>query len=90
MVPAMFLLQTQIALAFPKHIAGRILTTYNLMIFMGAFAVQWGFGLITDLFQSFGYDSAQALTGAMGCLVTLQFLSLFWFLTRKPHGSVST
>ena len=90
MVPAMFLLQTQIALAFPKHIAGRILTTYNLMVFVGAFAVQWGFGLITDLFQKFGYDTAQSLTGAMGCLVILQFLSMFWFLARRPHGSVST
>lgn len=90
MVPAMFLLQTQIALAFPKHIAGRILTTYNLMIFMGSFAVQWGFGLLIDLFQSLGFGLAQALTGAMGCLVTLQFLSLFWFLTRNPHGPIRT
>jgi hypothetical protein len=90
MVPAMFLLQTQMALAFPKHIAGRILTTYNLMVFVGSFAVQWGFGLLTDLFQSFGYDSSQALTGAMGILVILQFASLFWFLARKPDGSVRT
>ncbi len=90
MVPAMFLLQTQMALAFPKHIAGRILTTYNLMVFVGSFAVQWGFGLLTDLFQGFGYDSSQALTGAMGILVILQFASLFWFLARKPDGSVRT
>ena len=90
MVPAMFLLQTQMALAFPKHIAGRILTTYNLMVFVGSFAVQWGFGLLTDLFQGFGYDSSQALTGAMGTLVILQFASLFWFLARKPDGSVRT
>lgn len=90
MVPAMFLLQTQIALAFPKHIAGRILTTYNLMIFVGSFAVQWGFGLLTDLFARFGYGPSQALTGAMGCLVILQFLSLFWFLARKPDGSIRT
>jgi predicted MFS family arabinose efflux permease len=90
MVPAMFLLQTQMALAFPKHIAGRILTTYNLMVFVGSFAVQWGFGLLTDLFQDFGYDSSQALTGAMGILVILQFASLFWFLARKPDGSVRT
>ncbi|MDN3986019.1 MFS transporter [Zwartia vadi] len=90
MVPAMFLLQTQIALAFPKHIAGRILTTYNLMVFVGSFAVQWGFGLLTDMFIAFGYASAQALTGAMGCLVILQFLSLFWFLARKPDGSIRT
>jgi predicted MFS family arabinose efflux permease len=88
MVPAMFLLQTQIALAFPKHIAGRILTTYNLMVFVGSFAVQWGFGLLTDLFEDFGYDSPQALTGAMGILVILQFASLFWFLARKPDGSI--
>jgi hypothetical protein len=78
------------ALAFPKHIAGRILTTYNLMVFVGSFAVQWGFGLLTDLFQGFGYDSSQALTGAMGILVILQFASLFWFLARKPDGSVRT
>jgi predicted MFS family arabinose efflux permease len=90
MVPAMFLLQTQMALAFPKHIAGRILTTYNLMVFVGSFAVQWGFGLLTDLFQGFGYDSSQALTGAMGILVILQFVSLFWFLARKPNGSIRT
>jgi hypothetical protein len=90
MVPAMFLLQTQIALAFPKHIAGRILTTYNLMIFVGSFAVQWGFGLLTGLFERFGYASSQALTGAMGILVILQFASLFWFLARKADGSVRT
>jgi predicted MFS family arabinose efflux permease len=90
MVPAMFLLQTQIALAFPKHIAGRILTTYNLMVFVGSFAVQWGFGLLTDLFEGFGYAPSQALTGAMGILVILQFASLFWFLARKPDGSIRT
>lgn len=90
MVPAMFLLQTQIALAFPKHIAGRILTTYNLMVFVGSFAVQWGFGLLTDLFQGFGYAPSQALTGAMGILVILQFASLFWFLARKPDGPIRT
>ncbi len=90
MVPAMFLLQTQIALAFPKHIAGRILTTYNLMIFVGSFAVQWGFGLLTDLFEGFGYAPSQALTGALSILVIFQFASLFWFLARKPDGSIRT
>ena len=90
MVPAMFLLQTQIALAFPKHISGRILTTYNLMVFVGAFAVQWGFGLVTDLFVAFGFGKAQALTGAMSCLVVLQCLSVLWFLARKPDGSIRT
>lgn len=90
MVPAMFLLQTQIALAFPKHIAGRILTTYNLMIFVGSFAVQWGFGLLTDLFEGFGYAPSQALTGALSILVVFQFASLFWFLARKPDGSIRT
>lgn len=90
MIPAMFLLQTQIALAFPKHIAGRILTTYNLMIFVGSFAVQWGFGLLIDLFKNVGYDSSQATTGAMACLVGLQFFSLIWFVARKPDGSIRT
>ncbi len=89
-VPAMFLLQTQTALEFPSKVAGRVLTTLNLMIFAGTFIVQWGLGLITDLFVARGYDRTQALTHALLCLAALQWCSLLWFWIKTPHGSNRT
>ena len=89
-VPAMFLLQTQTALEFPSQVAGRVLTTLNLMIFAGTFIVQWGLGLITDLFVAQGYDRTQALTHALFCLAALQWCSLLWFWIKTSYGSNRT
>ena len=83
-IPAMFLLQTQAALAFPGHVAGRVLTTSNLMIFVGTFAVQWAIGLAVDTFNKFGMTDTAALRSAFSCLVVLQLLSLVWFVMRAP------
>jgi hypothetical protein len=89
-VPAMFLLQTQTALEFPSEVAGRVLTTLNLMIFAGTFIVQWGLGVITDLFVSGGFDRTQALTYALLVLAATQWSSLLWFWMKTPHGSIRT
>ena len=89
-VPAMFLLQTQTALEFPSQVAGRVLTTLNLMIFAGTFVVQWGLGVLTDLFVTSGFDRTQALTYALGVLAAMQWCSLFWFWMKTPHGSIRT
>jgi MFS family permease len=35
------LAQPAVGMAFPSHMAGRALTAYNLVIFMGVFTVQW-------------------------------------------------
>jgi MFS family permease len=83
-IPVMFLLQTQAALAFPSHVAGRVLTTSNLMIFVGTFAVQWAIGLAVDTFNKLGMTDTDALRSAFSCLVALQLLSLFWFVMRAP------
>jgi len=87
-IPAMFLLQTQAALAFPGHVAGRILTTSNLMIFVGTFAVQWAIGLAVDTFNKLGMTDTAALRSAFSCLVALQLLSLLWFVLRDPARAV--
>ncbi len=83
-IPAMFLLQTQAALAFPGHVAGRVLTTSNLMIFVGTFAVQWAIGVAVDTFNQFGMSDTAALRSAFVCLVVLQLLSLLWFVMGEP------
>jgi len=84
-IPAVILIQTQTALLFPKAIAGRVLTTFNLVMFSGAFAVQWGVGLLADLFAWFGNDAQQALWLSFVVLLVLQVASLWWFMSRdKP------
>lgn len=87
-VPAVILMQTQTALAFPRHMAGRVLTTFNLVMFGGAFSIQWGIGLLADLFSAMQYSPRASLTMAFACLVVLQLCSLAWFLMRRD--SVST
>lgn len=89
-IPAMFLLQTQAALEFPSAVAGRVLTTYNLLVFAGTFIVQWGFGALIDLFQHLNNSPSQSLTYSMACLVTLQVLGLVWFFIKKADGSIRT
>ena len=87
-VPAVILMQTQTALAFPRHMAGRVLTTFNLVMFGGAFGIQWGIGLLADLFRAWQYSPATSLTLAFGCLVILQLCSLAWFLMRRSAVAI--
>lgn len=89
-IPAVILIQTQTALMFPKAIAGRVLTTFNLVMFTGAFAVQWGVGLLADLFGWMGSDSSQALWLSFAVLLVFQVVSLWWFLSRDKPLSVDT
>ena len=87
-IPAMILIQTQTALMFPKAIAGRVLTTFNLVMFAGAFAVQWGVGLLADLFAWFGSSASQALWLAFVVLLIFQIVSLWWYMSRDKPLSV--
>lgn len=82
-VPAVILMQTQTALAFPRHLAGRVLTTFNLVMFGGAFFIQWGIGLLADLFSALQYSPETSLTLAFACLVILQLCSLAWFVLKR-------
>jgi MFS family permease len=62
----MSLAQPATALAFPKEVAGRALSAYNLVIFSGTFVVQWGIGLLIDLGKSFGLGTVDAFRAAFG------------------------
>jgi len=82
-VPAVILMQTQTALMFPKAIAGRVLTTFNLVMFTGAFAVQWGLGLLADGFIGLGSDRETGLWLSFAVLLFFQLASLWWFFYKK-------
>jgi predicted MFS family arabinose efflux permease len=83
-VPAIILMQTQTGMLFPPAVAGRVLTTFNLIMFVGAFVMQWGIGLAVDLFMFYGQSRDQSLWLSLLVLLCLQVISVIWFL-RKPE-----
>lgn len=85
-IPAVILLQTQTALLFPKQVAGRVLTTFNLVMFVGAFLLQWGIGLMVDMLQSFGFSRANSLAFAFAVMGVLQLASLGWYLKKRKSA----
>ncbi len=62
----MSLAQPAVGMAFPQAMAGRALTAYNLVIFSGVFALQWGIGLLIDLFKAQGLGTVNAFRAALG------------------------
>lgn len=54
------------ALSFPAALAGRALSAYNLVIFLGVFMVQWGIGLAVDALVATGGAPVAAFRWAMG------------------------
>lgn len=65
---------------FPPHLAGRVNTALNLLVFLFAFLTQWGMGAVIDLFpmrpQS-GYP-IEAYQTAFGSAAVLLALSMVW------------
>lgn len=75
---------TRFALAFPKEFSARATTGYNFLIFFGAFVVQWGLGLLIDLFMMMGALEPLAMRLAFACWVAGQVFALYW-LTRPER-----
>lgn len=77
--------------AFPSHLAGRINTALNLLIFMTAFGTQYGVGAVINLWTttaSGGY-AVQAYQTAFGLVLGLEVLAFLWFLRpgRSPTAT---
>ena len=81
------LTQPALAQAFPPQLAGRALTAYNLVIFLGVFCLQWGIGLVIDALRAHGVPEVQAFQGAFGLLVMCCVAAYLWFLRRGPHAT---
>ena len=70
---------------FPVHLAGRVNTGLNLLVFVAAFGAQWGTGVIIGMWDktaSGGYnpDGYQA---AFGLMISIQILSLAWLVIYR-------
>lgn len=76
----------QLSALFPVALSGRVNTALNLVVFIGAFGLQWGMGVLADVFGSSGIQSTSALRATFLVLLAAQFLSFIWFLLpfRRP------
>jgi hypothetical protein len=74
--------QTHVSLAFPTSLVGRANSAFNLTLFIGAFSVQWGIGLLVDWFAAQGWDDAAAMRMAMACYLLLQVFALWRFVRQ--------
>ncbi len=85
------LMYASLSQAFPKHLAGRVNTNLNLLLFIAAFLTQWWMGLVLNLWQpdNAGHYPVEAFYLAFGLGITLLAVSLAWFvLSRaKPQSA---
>jgi hypothetical protein len=79
--------QPAVGQASPAEQAGRALSAYNLVIFGGIFALQWGLGLAIDAFARMGGSTLSAFQGALALMASCAIGSYLWFL-RYDDASV--
>jgi MFS family permease len=66
--------------AFPASLSGRANTALNLLVFAGAFGLQWGIGGFVDVLQAQGWSSEAAFRAAFVSLLGGQALALAWLV----------
>lgn len=82
-VPVTTLVQSHVGMAFPAALAGRANSAYNLQLFIGAFATQWGFGLLIDALKGQGSSAVDAFRIALAVAVALQAAALIFFVLSR-------
>jgi MFS family permease len=80
------LAQPAVGMAFPAALAGRALSAYNLVLFLGVFVVQWGMGLLIDGFKAEGLQEPHAFQCAMAVFFACCLASYGYFLKHKSDS----
>jgi MFS family permease len=83
---------TIVAQSLPGALTGRAATCLNLLIFIGAFAVQAGFGMLVGCWRPnlLQHYPAVAYQMAFAVLVMLQLPGLVWYLWRRREGAAQS
>jgi MFS family permease len=70
----------EIAGRFPPAVAGRVNAALNLATFVGAFSLQWGYGVLLDGLQAAGWTPTDGHYAAFLTLLALQAVGFGWFV----------
>ena len=68
--------------SFPAHLTGRVNTALNLLVFIAAFAAQWGIGAVINIWPvkaSSGY-APEGYQAAFSVMLGLQVAAFLWFV----------
>jgi len=79
------LAQPAVALSFPTYLAGKSFTSFNLLIFVGTFTMQWGIGLIIDLSQSFGKSEIASFQISFFVYLLCCIFSYLYFILKNKN-----
>ena len=79
------LIQPAVGMAFSLSNAGKALTSYNLLLFLGAFFLQWIIGLIIDLGLSLNYSEIVSFQLAMSFVLVTSLTSYLFFLYKNTN-----
>lgn len=78
--------QPAVGMAFAPEVAGRALSAYNLVIFVGVFVIQWGIGLIIDGLILLGAPEVLAFQCAFAAFLVCCIASYVHFLRTASHN----
>lgn len=71
---------------FAPALSGRVTTTLNLLLFIGAFTLQWGLGVLIDGLGAAGFATPAAYRATFALLLILQAASYAWFLFESRRN----
>jgi len=78
-----------LARRFPAGLMGRANTALNLIVFTGAFAVQYAVGVVIDLFPTVAPGSypPRAYQIAFAAMLLIQFLTWIWYVVPRSQAT---
>ena len=81
--------QPAVGMAFAPEFAGRALTAFNLLVFLGVFVIQWGIGLTIDALLALGWPQTRAYRVAFGAFLSCCVLSYVYFRRGAGHNGAA-
>lgn len=79
--------QPALGQAFAPAQAGRALSAFNLVIFGGVFCIQWGMGLLIDVFTGLGWTPLQAFRATFAVFGVCSVFAYGWFLWPRSAAA---
>ena len=75
-----------VAQSFAPALSGRVNTALNLLVFAGAFGLQWGLGILVDLLQSAGWTAETAYRASFLTLLAGQATASAWLVASRKKN----
>ena len=77
--------QPAVGLSFPSYLAGKALTSFNLLIFSGTFIMQWLIGFLIDYVKTLGHSEVLGFKVAFTTFLFLSLVSYIFFIILNKN-----